>query len=68
MVTNREKEVLRLLCCPNAEIAKRLCIEKCTVKTHIHRLTNKFVTSSRNSLLIKALKQNVISLDEIITE
>ena len=38
------------------------------MKTHIHRLTNKFVTSSRNSLLIEALKQNAISLDEIVTE
>lgn len=68
MVTNREKEILRLLCFKDAEIAERLFIEKCTVKTHIHRLIDKFLVNSRKSLLIEALKQKVITLDEIITE
>ena len=68
MVTNREKDVLRLLCFPNAEIAKRLFIGKCTVKTHIKRLIDKLFVNNRTALLIEALKQKVITLDEIITE
>lgn len=67
-ISEREKDVLRLLCLKNKDIAARLSIEICTVKTHINRLIDKLLVSNRITLLIEALKQNVISIDEIVME
>lgn len=67
-ITKREKQILCLLCLSNPEISKILKIEKTTVKTHIGNLLNKFVENNRQSLLIAALKKNVIDINEITTE
>lgn len=67
-ITKREKQILCLLCLSNPEIAKVLRIKKSTVRTHIGNLLNKFVENNRQSLLIAALKKNVIDISEIKTE
>ena len=40
MLTEREKQVLKLLCLPNSEIAQRLCITAITVKSHVRNIFN----------------------------
>lgn len=67
-ITNREKDVLRLLCLSNKEIADRLCISTGTVKTHIGALFEKFdCETNRTKILIQAIKKGVVELDELIS-
>ena len=65
MLTEREKQVLKLLCLPNSEIAQRLCITAITVKSHVRNIFNKLVCENRQRALIKALKLKIISIDEV---
>ena len=65
MLTEREKQVLKLLCLPNSEIAQRLCITAITVKCHVHNILNKLVCETRQKALIKALKLKIIDRDEV---
>lgn len=69
-LTRREKEVLKMLCLPNREIAERLCISSRTVKTHVNHIFNKLpiLNSNRQTLLIEAIKQKIIQIEEVITE
>lgn len=69
-LTEKEKEILKFLCLPSQEIAKRLIVEESTIRTHITNLFNKFnlLYNNRQCLLIEAIKQQVIKLDELITE
>lgn len=65
MLTTREKQVLKLLCLPNSEIAQRLCITATTVKSHVRNIFNKLVCETRQKALIKALKLKIIDIDEV---
>ena len=65
MLTTREKQVLKLLCLPNSEIAQRLCITAITVKSHVRNIFNKLVCETRQKALIKALKLKIIDIDEV---
>lgn len=65
MLTTREKQVLKLLCLPNSEIAQRLKITTRTVKAHVHHIFNKLVCETRQKALIKALKLKIIDIDEV---
>ncbi len=68
-LTKREKEVLKMLCLPNPEIAKRLFISLPTVKRHVHNISNKFPEiSSRRTLLVEAVKRGIIKLEDVITK
>ena len=64
-LTQRELEVLKLLCLQNKEIAKRLIISIRTVKSHVHNILDKLVCETRQRALIKALKLKIISIDEV---
>ena len=64
-LTQRELEVLKLLCLQDKEISKRLIISVRTVKCHIHNILNKMVCENRQKALIKALKFKIISIDEV---
>lgn len=64
-LTQRELEVLKLLCLSDKEIAKRLLIGKSTVKSHVRKLLDKLVCETRQKALIKALKLKIISIDEV---
>lgn len=66
-ITKREREILCMLCLPNREIAKRLGIKLETVKTHITNLKFKLPSYKRAEMLIKALKENIIKVEEVIT-
>ena len=59
-LTQRKKEVLRLLNYKNAEIAKELNISVYTVRTHILEMRNQLELDSRFDLLRFAMKYNYI--------
>lgn len=65
MLTEREKQVLKLLCLTNSEIAQRLCITAITVKSHVRNIFNKLVCETSQKALIKALKLKIIDIDEV---
>lgn len=69
-LTEREKEVLKMLCLPNKIIAKNLNISLSTTKRHIHNIFNKlcFVTPNRCAIILFAVKEHIIRLEEVITE
>ena len=66
-LTAREIEVLRLLAhgCTNREIAEELVVGAETVKTHVGNILAKLHLAHRTQAAIHALKQGLISLDEI---
>jgi NarL family two-component system response regulator LiaR len=66
-LTERETEVLRLLAHgrTNREIAEELVIGAETVKTHVGNILAKLHLAHRTQAVVQALKQGLISLDEI---
>ncbi len=68
-LTNREREILPLLGLQSKDIANRLCIGTNTVKKHIQNLSYKFPDQpNKLCIVLKALKEGIITLDEIVTE
>ena len=68
-LTNRERQILQLFALPNKEIAIRLCISTNTVKTHVNNIIYKFPEQNNKlSVILEALEQGIITLDEIVTE
>lgn len=67
-LTQRELEVLKLLCLTDKEIAKRLIISIRTVKCHIHNILDKLLCENRQRALIKALKLKIIDIEEVEIE
>lgn len=67
-LTNRELDVLRLLCLSNCEIAAKLNIAANTVKNYISDIFNKLGTDNRQTAQIKAVKLGIITLDDIQME
>jgi NarL family two-component system response regulator LiaR len=66
-LSEREQEVLRLLALGymNKQIAEKLVIGEETVKTHVGNILAKLHLNHRMQATIYALKQGLISLDEI---
>jgi two-component system, NarL family, response regulator LiaR len=66
-LTERELEVLRLLAHgqTNRQIAESLVVSEETIKTHIGNILTKLHLAHRTQAVIYALKQNIITLDEI---
>jgi len=66
-LTERELQVLRLLAHgrTNREIAQELIVGVETVKTHVGNILTKLHLAHRTQAVIQALKQGLISLDEI---
>lgn len=69
-LTEREKDVLKRLSLPNKAIAKSLNISMSTTKRHIHNIFTKlyYAPQNRCAIILCALKQQIIKLEEIITE
>ena len=68
-LTKKEREVLPFYCLPKKEIAKRLGVSIGTVNTHIAHISYKIhYHPNRMCVLLEALKQGIITLDEIVTE
>ncbi len=68
-LTNRQLEVLKLIAdgLKNEDIARRLFITKHTVKAHICSLYEIFDVNCRVTLVNKALKYGIISLNNVQT-
>jgi DNA-binding NarL/FixJ family response regulator len=66
-LTEREMDVLRQLANgrTNKEIAQALVISQETVKTHVGNILAKLQLAHRTQAVIYALKQGLISLDEL---
>ena len=66
-LTEREMEVLRQLAHgrTNKQIAAALTIGEETVKTHVGNILTKFQLAHRTQAVVYALKQGLISLDEV---
>lgn len=62
MLTNREKEVLKLVCegYNNTEIAEILHISKHTAKAHVTSIIKKYNNRNRIDIAYKAGKENLI--------
>lgn len=66
-LTEREIDVLKLLCFKKSEIAQKLFISVTTVQTHLINIYDKLHVHSREQALIKALKTGIITVDEVPT-
>lgn len=68
-LTKREREILPLLGLPYKEIQNRLNLSQGTVRNHIMNISYKFPDQpNKICILFEALKQGIITLDEIVTE
>lgn len=65
-LTKRELEILPFVCFSKKEIAKHFGISICTINVHLNNLLNKFSVNNRSKLLIEALRQEIINLDDIV--
>lgn len=65
-LTKREYQVLTLACNSDKQIANQLGISLSTAHTYIFQLFNKFVVNNRSQLLVEALRQNAITLEDIV--
>jgi two-component system, NarL family, response regulator LiaR len=66
-LSEREKEVLRQLAHgrTNQEIAQELHVSAETVKTHVGNILSKLQLSHRTQAVVYALKQGLVSLDDV---
>ena len=66
-LTERELEALRNLarCFTNREIAEALFVSEETVKTHISNILGKLGLTHRTQVIVYAIKQNLVSLDDL---
>jgi len=61
-LTEREQEVLQQMAFGrrNAEIATILCISEGTIKTHVHRILQKFGVEDRTQAVVMAIRQRIV--------
>jgi two-component system, NarL family, response regulator LiaR len=66
-LSEREKDVLRQLAHgrTNREIAQALHVSEETVKTHVGNILSKLQLSHRTQAVVYALKQGIVSLDDL---
>lgn len=67
-LTKREYDVLRYIYFEIDEIAERLSISAATVRTYLQGLRSKLKCDKRHKIVLRALKQGLIKIDEFITE
>jgi NarL family two-component system response regulator LiaR len=67
VLSEREIEVLRLATrgLSNQDIASELCLSLRTVQAHLGHIFNKLQVSSRTEAVVRALKEGLITLDNI---
>ena len=67
-LTKREKEVLRYISLPAQEIAERMNLSHTTIITYLRFLRVKLNANNTRTALVNALKNKVITTDELVTE
>ena len=68
IISKREKDIIGLLYLPNVLIAKKLNISSKTVESYVANILNKLASNNRTEALLKALKNKIITLDNIFLE
>lgn len=68
-LSDRELEVLQLVAQgqSNQQIAEQLTIKEATVRTHVSNILNKLHLSSRTQAALYALREGLVSLDDLLT-
>ncbi len=61
-LTEREREVLQQMAFGrrNVEIASLLCVSEGTIKTHVHRILQKFGVEDRTQAVVLAIRQHIV--------
>ena len=61
-LTGREREVLQQMAfgLRNPEIASILCVSEGTIKTHVHRILQKFGVEDRTQAVVMAIRQHIV--------
>ena len=67
-IPKRSLEVLKFACLTNPEIAKKLGISRVTVATHFEIIRGVFGGKTKAELLIRALKQGCINLEDVVLD
>ena len=62
MLTDREREILALVCLNNKQIARHLNIAESTVKWYFSDMITKYKVKNRTMLLFKAIKEGELSI------
>jgi NarL family two-component system response regulator LiaR len=67
LLTEREMEVLKMVTrgSSNKDIADALCLSVRTVQGHLANIFNKLRVSSRTEAVVRALKENWVTLDDV---
>jgi NarL family two-component system response regulator LiaR len=67
ILSDREKEILKLATrgLSNADIAEELCLSIRTVQGHLGHIFNKLQVSSRTEAVVRALKEEWVTLEDI---
>lgn len=67
ILSDREKEILKLATrgLSNADIAQELCLSIRTVQGHLGHIFNKLQVSSRTEAVVRALKEEWVTLEDI---
>ena len=68
ILSDKELYFLKFLALPYNEIAERTGYAVGTVKTYQRRIFNRLNAVNRTHALFKAVKQGIITIEEIVTE
>lgn len=64
-LTKRELDILRLSGYTRAQIAKKLCISKATVMSHLEHIRSKLKVKNKEQSLIIALKYHILGIKDV---
>lgn len=64
-LSKRELDILRYFCYPLKEIAKKLIVSETTMQKHAFNILKKLEVNNRQQALIKAIRNGLISLNEV---
>lgn len=65
ILTEREKDVLKLLCYPRKEIGEKLFISETTVSTHVDVIYQKLNAHNSAQAIMSALKKRIVTIKDI---
>lgn len=64
-ITDKDLELIKQLCLPYKIACQNLGIKQGALKIRVHRLLGKMGVETRTALVIKAIKLELVSIDEL---